>query len=395
MKKALVILMALAMVFAAFADEPAANLSVAEFTGNATVSWGIDLETHKTGFTNSEEANLKINIISGGDKTTEGSGIWGEIKIKSDGLIFKNGGWEKNGTATVDTAKIHFGDSVWLGIRSGDTALGKFAPVTAVYGKQSWESGFYTIDGVAADSKTQGITLGVALPGIANIDVDFRSAAGYTDDYAMAIQADVKAVENLTLNGGVSLDLAADATGAKEDAAIFAMTGYNLALNDTFYVKPQAGFSMKGDAKNVSAVLFMGWNQSELNEWQTPYFFNWNRTSNGVSAAFVTDLNGTKRLEVGLFDNASLVPNLVFGAYIEDVLAETKTIEAAAKYGIAVGDGTVSPEFGIKFVGSDNEYKAGVNLSGFVANTTFNVDYTGKAIAGTAAHIDVSAKISF
>lgn len=142
-------------------------------------------------------------------------------------------------------------------------------------------------------------------------------------------------------------------------------------------------------------VTFKGWNKSELNEWQTPYFFNWNRTSNGLSAAFVTDLDDSKRLEVGIFDNASLVPNLVFGAYVEDVLADNLTIEAAAKYGIAVGEGKVSPEFGIKLVGEKNEYKAGVNFAGFIPNTGFDIDYTGKTINGASAHIDFAAKISF
>ena len=47
MKKALVILMALSMVFAAFADEPAVKNEIAEFTGNASVTWGVDLDAGK------------------------------------------------------------------------------------------------------------------------------------------------------------------------------------------------------------------------------------------------------------------------------------------------------------------------------------------------------------
>jgi len=43
MKKALVILMALSMVFAAFADEPAVVNELAEFKGDATVTWGVIL----------------------------------------------------------------------------------------------------------------------------------------------------------------------------------------------------------------------------------------------------------------------------------------------------------------------------------------------------------------
>jgi len=42
MKKALVVLLALAVVASGFA-QPVADVNVAEFSGNASVTWGVDL----------------------------------------------------------------------------------------------------------------------------------------------------------------------------------------------------------------------------------------------------------------------------------------------------------------------------------------------------------------
>ena len=62
MKKALVVLLALALVGGAFADAPVANVDVAEFTGSATVTWGVDLDNdNATGFKNETDASFKVN----------------------------------------------------------------------------------------------------------------------------------------------------------------------------------------------------------------------------------------------------------------------------------------------------------------------------------------------
>ena len=62
MKKALVVFLALAMIAGVFADEPVAESSIAGFSGNASVTWGVDLDSKKTGFSN--DASSAIDIIS-------------------------------------------------------------------------------------------------------------------------------------------------------------------------------------------------------------------------------------------------------------------------------------------------------------------------------------------
>ena len=144
MKKALAILLALSMVFAAFADAPAADFSVVSFSGNAALEWVSDLDNEKNGFNNTTEAAVKINLFNAGDAATSGEGVWGELKIVTD----KDGFYEvKDGSALaaglttpplyakVDTAKIHFVDGdvgIALNILKPGLALGENVLPTAV-----------------------------------------------------------------------------------------------------------------------------------------------------------------------------------------------------------------------------------------------------------------------
>lgn len=86
MKKALVFFITLAMIGSVFADEPAAETKVAEFKGNASVMFGADLNNGGTGFKNETSGSLKFNLMNGGDRSTTGDGVWGELKITIDAL---------------------------------------------------------------------------------------------------------------------------------------------------------------------------------------------------------------------------------------------------------------------------------------------------------------------
>ena len=144
MKKALVLLLALSMVFGAFADEPVANVNVSEFSGEASVTWGVDLDAERTGFKNDAKVTLKLNLIDGGDKSSTGEGIQGEIKIKTDGDTFTKvegndvefGALKIPAKIKVDTAKLHFGENAYIGIKSGDTQVGEYKLDTALAAEQ-------------------------------------------------------------------------------------------------------------------------------------------------------------------------------------------------------------------------------------------------------------------
>ncbi|WP_428769695.1 hypothetical protein V1L52_11195 [Treponema sp. HNW] len=129
MKKALVIFLALALVGSVFAAEPAAEVKVAEFKGDASLTFGIDLDAKETGFKNETSVTLKLNLLNGGDKSTTGDGIWGELVIKTDDdtdnfiKITKDDPVQIPMKVKVDKAQINFGP-VYMGILSGDFNYG-------------------------------------------------------------------------------------------------------------------------------------------------------------------------------------------------------------------------------------------------------------------------------
>ncbi len=130
MKKLLTVLIALSMVASGFAAEPLADVNTVDFSGEASVTFGIDVDTHKTGFKNETDVELIINLLPGEmSKSTEGTGVWGELLVKVDGdTNFKS---EDPGAAValsadgviVDVATIHIGDA-YVGIKSGDFDYG-------------------------------------------------------------------------------------------------------------------------------------------------------------------------------------------------------------------------------------------------------------------------------
>ena len=151
MKKIIAITaMAAAVAGFSFADEPTADVKVAEVSGNASVTWGVDLDdtaagTFSSGFKNEAEATFKVNLANKGSKSTEGDGIWGEVGVevtqdlKTKSTATATGGegagtgWDGDnlGKIKVSGAKLHFGP-VYVGIMSGDTKVGDFKVPNAI-----------------------------------------------------------------------------------------------------------------------------------------------------------------------------------------------------------------------------------------------------------------------
>ena len=426
MKKALVVLLALALVGGAFADAPVANVEVAEFTGSATVTWGVDLDTSKTGFKNDASATFKVNIADGGSAATEGEGVWGEIVIKTDGLQITDAA-NKNGTASVDAALLHLGP-VYMGIKAGDTIVGAYAAPEAI--KQ-----YHETDKVGED-KTQGVVFGYDSD-LFNVAVDFRSVASagdvakkfdadayaavmaallldenakwkdskgnehtgsddfaptlfitdavpavsqYSNDYAIRAKLGLTPIEGLDVNVGFSYGFKSEVKG------LGANVSYALPVGD-FTVKPGLGYSTKlGDnEKGVLAIgLLFGFNAGNTGDDPVglPYFGDDGVKKQGVSGVSVsTKLDLTPAtlvipLTVGLY-TGDIVENLTAAFVLDSAdvskIGDNFVVAAALKYAAAVGDGTITPRAGV-LVKQDTDLQAtvGAEFAGFVDNTTFD-----------------------
>ena len=185
-----------AMAFGAFAQdaEPVADVNIAEFSGNAAVQWGVDLDSGTTGFQNSYEVNLKLNLLNNGIKSTTGDGVWGELVLKTEEDTFI--GWENGDDSPevgdeyfnantglmgdgrnfglkvyVDVAKIHIGPA-YIGIKRGDTQTGELKMDAAIRSADDDQSKWLSDVGPADYS--EGIVAGYDSD-MFKIDLDLRS----------------------------------------------------------------------------------------------------------------------------------------------------------------------------------------------------------------------------
>ena len=417
MKKALSVFLMAAMAFGAFADEPVADVNVAEFSGNAAVTWGVDIDSGKTGFKNSTEVNLKLNLLKGGTKSTTGDGVWGELVLKADGdpiqwqqKAFSDTAFAANMGMTsslnykvyVDTAKIHFGPA-YVGIKSGNTQVGQLKLDSAVRADKAW------LSDVGAN-KTDGIVAGFDSD-VVKVDVDVRSAPQYTNDYGMAAEVELKAVENLSVKGGVSYEFKEKGT-----LAYAASAGYKLALDDTYYVRPQVGITgvKDGDPVLAAGVLF-GWGAMADANAGVYYLNNDNakKVTPGVSVNAYVPLTDDDTIVVvrPSFFSGELIPGLTAAALADFTIPTYEDAESefgfafGVKYAASVDALTITPKAGIAFATEyadvlgdeeeeNNPYAAnkgvvtnietgtdvlqasvGVDVAGLIDNTTLSVEW--------------------
>ena len=178
MKKALSVFLMLALVGSVFAAEPVADVNITEFKGDASVQWGVDLDSGKTGFKNSASVTLKLNLLNEGSKSTTGDGVWGELVIKTNGDTFAKATnlsylALQAMNVVVDKAQINFGPA-YVGITAGDTEVGKLKMDADV--KSADSDNAVTLPSVGSKNYTQGITIGYKND-MFNVAADVRSYA--------------------------------------------------------------------------------------------------------------------------------------------------------------------------------------------------------------------------
>ena len=355
MKKIVMGLAAVAMATSMFAADPAFAPSLAEYSGNQSVTWGIDLDSNKTGFKNDGEATLKFNLFTAGDKTTSGdSDIWAELKIKNDAKD-TTGAMVLPG-ASVDTAKFHI-YNMYVGIKSGDTQTGALKFTRAI--KSGDNDNGKLLSDVGPDKYTQGIVAGYDDSNF-GVAVDFRSAkaAQYTNDYAMAAEVTLKDsneyLSGLEVKGGYSYEFA--------DAPVMGYSGsvaYKATVSGDYYLKPAFGYtgeSLDGTTKvnKIAGALMFGWGDTaDANA--GVYFLDDDaakKVTPGVSVSYVKDLEVESDLgamEIAFF-SGSIVENLKAAALAEMQLVKEAdtlyTVKAGAKYDIKADKVTITPQAG-------------------------------------------------
>ena len=497
-------------------------------------------------------------MLNGGEKSTTGDGVWGELVIKTNGDTFAKA---TNLSylalpamnVVVDKAQINFGPA-YVGITAGDTEVGKLKMDAAV--KSADSDNAVTLASVGSKNYTQGITIGykndmfnvaadvrsyaesegvwrldyvpagypdekkIALPGslygsedeakaakeeveeyykgigttvdvsITKIGNYYENADQYSHKYAMALEGEFTGVENLSVKAGVSYDFGtlqgeskgfdvdgdgkADITVGKAATLGYSTSaGYKLALNDTFYVRPQVGFagtSVFGEDIPIPFFYTIDTGSVTTMNMVTGVLFGWGDTADAHPGVYYMDDDDYKKVTPGVsvvvnmplvyslsgkagdnkmsadlyagtgkfngekqdwwslsreititpsFYSGEIIPGLTSAVYSNIGIVTQKDfdtkvkfdIAAAAKYAIPVAAGTITPQVGVKYANANaNEgkeslsTKIGVDVAGFVANTTFFTVYdSGNFLAKDEAGksepsygtLNFGAKISF
>ena len=378
MKKALAILLALSMVFAAFADAPAADFSVVSFSGNAALEWVSDLDNEKNGFNNTTEAAVKINLFNAGDAATSGEGVWGELKIVTD----KDGFYEvKDGSALaaglttpplyakVDTAKIHFVDGdvgIALNILKPGLALGENVLPTAV-GKDkdndAWKSLKLDVTSFAPAADAKALAKAKAELAAAQKAYDVK-----VEQYNLAVQ-------NWEIAGSVEADKpkADDIYGAEKTT--LEQKKLALAALDKSASALKAGFALEITSSVIDANFkVMDNGVAKDKEWGFGADATIKAVENlNVKAGFAYAFEKTAFLasadyKLAIDEKLYVKPAVVFGT-----MDETKQLAASALFGW--GTEGQEPDF-IKY-DNDNRYISNKCADGF--SVTFITDMADPA----------------
>ncbi len=418
MKKIIAMGAAVALAASMFAAEPAANPQVLDFNGNASVEWGVDLDTGKTGFKNTQEASIKAKLFDGGDKATSGSGVWAELKIVADTKDneYKNElpGPVEIKAPKVDTAKIHF-DNFYVGILKGDTQTGELKFTRAIRSGDN-DLGKLLVN-VGPASYTQGIVAGYDDSNF-GVAIDFRSAevTQYTNYYAAAAEVTLKDsnefLSGLEVKGGYSYEFAAHPVMGYSGSV-----AYKAKVSGDYYLKPAFGYtgeSSNGTAtvnKIAGAVIF-GWGDTEDAN-AGVYFLDddavTKKVTPGVSVSYEKDLDSDAdygKIEAAFY-LGKLVENLKAAALLETKLVEEINdtpikVLAGCAYDVKADEITITPKAGVSFAnkaaGDEIKVKAGVDVAGLINNTTFSAVYASnnlKAKKNKIGTVNVGCKIAF
>ena len=493
MKKALSVFLMLALVGSVFAAEPVAggvdlDAKKTGFKNSASVTlklnllnegsksttgdgvWGeLVIKTNGDTFakaTNSSNIALpamnvvvdtaKIHFGSAYVGITSGNTKTGELKM--DAAIRSadnnNGKWlsdvgPENFTQGVTLGFDHDMFNVAADFRSYNEVYGVWRLSYDTQGKalpSGMDKGHYTDEEKAKEDAQKikdyfaeaGLVVSVDVVKVGDYNpVDYQ----YTNAYAFALEGELKPIADLSIKAGVSYNYntkvahknGVESTQVPSVLGYSASAGYKMALNDTFYLRPQVGFTGKNvlsDKNNegsytVAGGLLFGWGEIGIDDNAGVYFLDDDaakKVSPGVSVIVSAPIEENAGITIApSFFSGDIIPGLTAAAYSEIIVPTAKDAKAkfdlssGIKYAIPVAAGTITPQLGVKFanerlddkgakVNAKFNLKAGVEVAGFVSNTTFFTVYesgnlVAKDLAGKSdpglGTLNFGTKISF
>ena len=384
MKKALVILLAIFMVGAAFAED----VVTPSVSGSASVTWGYDLQTEGSGFSNANDVVVTFPMASKGSQTKGGDGMYGEITVSNFGFKLQQTGETPvfvdidgdNGFAV--SAKIWLAPEVFnVGIYSKPSTEVKYAEIVGAAGSDLT---------VANASSNGGISLNYLsdMVKLSGLVVSKSGSEDSTDnEYAAKGWLRVKPVDMFELEGAYVFNKNLAAANAEHDAGVKAVLNVapvKLTLGSDMNIAPAFAYDFRADldVTIVEKAAILGakyWtNQFEVMNASVELTGEAGIATYGVKAG-LDDLTGTLAWNVAARLGLTLAEDLKFAANFGYKSDETYDLVYNSDYS------AISLTMGPKFHSIDN--------------TTFTLKYADLAGASSGVsdkgEITIAAKVSF
>lgn len=371
MKKALVILLAIFMVGAAFA----ADVVAPEVSGSASVTWGYDLQTGGSGFHNTNDVVVTFPMASKGSNTKGGDGMYGEITVSNFGFKLEQTG-ETPVWADIDTdndfsvsAKIVLSPSFNVGIYSEpDTSIG------------------YT-DNISLAADTD-----VAAAGVGGVSLNYTSDMfnlsglvvsegaeknGTSNNYAGKVWASVKPADVFSLEGAFVYNRDWNSSMDAGVKAVVTVNPLTLTLASDMALQPTLAYDFRADAALVLvkdvATLNLAYFTDQFTEMEASADVSGTVSIVTYGVKFVaTDLTGTLGWKVAAKASFAFAEDLTFAANF--------SYSDAGAYDLVYDDdnSAISLTMGPKFHSIDN--------------TTFTVKYA--TLAGNSSGVSDKGELS-
>lgn len=378
MKKLAIITMIFAIAAIAFAEDGAVSLAV---SGDATLSWGIDLDTMDTGFNNAFANKLVVTLFAKQTLTHAGENYpYGTISLKD--IELSSGDVKDGATGTLANFKI--------GGVSADVLLSE-ALMFSVYGAPGVDVGvakaFKDIEGnetndVAAAIAGTGTAYGTAITYKAG-DISFKAKVGSFGDWTDTDDPD-------QYFGGADFSLGLGSTGSVAVGVMYGpfTTGGDLMIG----LKPSFTFGPLG--LNVAADFDV------LNGFNFDVALGTTVTLENIAVLNINAYYGNT-LKAQVIADLKAVENLT-AKVTADLYGILTAFDFGVKAELAYNINGIKPYATLVYHANDTiDLTAGLELGGLVEKTTFTLEWATTDITGAVdsatplGKVIAKAKVAF
>lgn len=381
MKKAIVLLLALMLVGAIFAEDSKVTYSV---SGDGWVKWGYNLDTSKHGFNNGYdlEADISLGTIGASKAGAEGETVYGKVSLSALDI---NLSVDAQDTApTFDAPDT----SISASVVAGPVTFGIYTAPSVNFNQAVMFSPWKDSDADWSDpnyvkpavTTKGGFTTTYSLGALGSVYLktasigDWATSSTPDDKYAFAAGLTLTPVEKLlTITGGGLYDLKSKLAGASGKVVVAAG---DLTANAAVDVKLPDGADMLMDISGlVEYKLMEGKDKVGAYVYMLPQ----------AVGSTIKQLNA----KLMITDAGGFVEGLALtlGVYAMDVLDTAKIgIADSLSYTVKLDSGTVKPYQKLVFDvdGTETMYLSlGVEAK-VIKNTTITLDYTDGGTANKA-----------